>query len=333
MHKEGDAMFTLAEAEQAAALVHRHMPPTPQYAWPLLERRFGCRIVVKHENHTPVGAFKLRGGIVYVERMRRERPHVKGIVSATRGNHGQSLALAAGLFGMPAAIVVPHGNSAEKNAAMRALGAELIEVGADFDDAKAEAVNIAEERGFEFVPSFAPDLVKGVSTYALELFGAHRDIDTLYAPIGLGSGICGLIAIRDALGLATEIVGVVAERANSYRLSFEAKRPVPVNSAATFADGIAVRVPDARAVEMIAKGAARVIEVSEDDIAEAIRIFHEDTHNLAEGAGAAALAGLARDKDREGTHKAAVILSGGNIDRALAAGILAGETPDRESAA
>jgi threonine dehydratase len=326
-------MFTLAEIEQAATLVHRYMPPTPQYAWPLLRRRFGREVVVKHENHTPVGAFKLRGGIVYVERLRRERPQVKGIVSATRGNHGQSLALAAGLFGMPAAIVVPHGNSVEKNAAMRALGAELIETGADFDDAKAAAAEIAEERGFEFVPSFAPDLVKGVSTYALELFGAHRDIATLYVPIGLGSGICGLIAVRDAMGLKTEIVGVVSERANAYRLSFEAKQPVPVNSVSTFADGIAVRVPDPRAVEIIAKGAGRVIEVAEDEIAEAIRVLHEDTHNLAEGAGAAALAGLARDKGRAGNGKAAVILSGGNIDRALAARILAGATPKLDLAA
>jgi threonine dehydratase len=321
-------MFTLAEAEQAATLVHRHMPPTPQYAWPLLEQRFGSEIVVKHENHTPVGAFKLRGGIVYMERLKRERPHVKGIVSATRGNHGQSLAFAAGLFGLPAVIVVPHGNSSEKNAAMWAQGADLVETGVDFDDAKAAATRIAEERGYEFVPSFAPDLVKGVATYALELFGAHRDIETLYAPIGLGSGICGLIAIRDAMGLKTEIVGVVSERANAYRLSFDAKRPVPVNSAATFADGIAVRIPDRRAVEIINRGAARVIEVSEDEIAEAMRILFEDTHNIAEGAGAAALAGLAREEERMNGGKAAIILSGGNIDRSLVARILAGGTPE-----
>jgi threonine dehydratase len=326
-------MFTLAEIEETAALVHRHMPPTPQYAWPLLARRFGHEVIVKHENHAPVGAFKLRGGIVYVERLRRERPQVKGIVSATRGNHGQSLAFAAGLFRLPAAIVVPHGNSIEKNAAMRALGAELIETGQDFDDAKAEAMRIAEARGYEFVPSFAPDLVRGVTTYALELFRAHADIDTLYAPIGLGSGICGLISMRDAMGLTTKIVGVVAERANAYRLSFEAGRVVPVNSAATFADGIAVRVPDAAAVEIIGKGAERVIEVSEDEIAEAIRVLHEDTHNLAEGAGAAALAGLAKDGSRKPGAKAAVILSGGNIDRGLAAAILAGETPHAERAA
>jgi threonine dehydratase len=320
-------MFTLAEVEEAASLVHRHMPPTPQYAWKLLGARFGCEVVVKHENHTPVGAFKLRGGIVYVERLRRERPNVKGIVSATRGNHGQSLAFAGGLFGVPVTIVAPRANSVEKNAAMRALGAELIEIGDDFDDAKAAAVRIAEERGFEFVPSFAPDLVRGVSTYALELFRAHADIDTLYAPIGLGSGICGLIGVRDAMGLGTRIVGVVPERANAYRLSFDAGRVVPVNSVSTFADGIAVRVPDARALEIIRKGAARVIEVSEDEIAEAIRILHEDTHNMAEGAGAAALAALAKDKDLGPGAKTAIILSGGNIDRALAGKVLSGATP------
>ena len=320
-------MFTLAEIDEAAALVYGHMPPTPQYAWPLLARRFGCEVVVKHENHGPVGAFKLRGGLVYVERLRRERPQVKGIVSATRGNHGQSLAFAGAAYGMPVAIVAPRGNSAEKNAAMRALGAELIEAGVDFDDAKDAAMRNAEERRNEFVPSFAPDLVRGVATYALELFRAHPDIRTLYAPIGLGSGICGSIAVRDALGLETEIVGVVSERANAYRLSIEARRPVATNSAATFADGVAVRVPDARAVEIIAKGAARVVEVSEAGIAEAIRILHEDTHNMAEGAGAAALAGLAADGRRGGRGKTAVILSGGNIDRALAAHILAGGTP------
>ena len=330
-------MLTLGEIEEASGIVHRHMPPTPQYAWPLLGRRFGAEIVVKHENHTPVGAFKLRGGIVYVERLKRERPQVKGIVSATRGNHGQSLALAGRLFGVPVAIVAPHGNSVEKNAAMRGLGAELIEVGKDFDDAKEAASRLAEERGYEFVPSFAPDLVRGVATYALELFRAHGDIDTLYAPIGLGSGICGLIAVRDALQLRTRIVGVVPQAANAYRLSFEAGRVVPVNSLATFADGIAVRVPDATALAMIRAGAERIVEVSEDEIASAIRILHEDTHNMAEGAGAAALAGLAKDagntdagsRERAGGPrlKLAVILSGGNIDRALAASVLSGRTP------
>ncbi|MBV9054183.1 MAG: threonine dehydratase [Hyphomicrobiales bacterium] len=320
-------MFTLAEIEEAAAMVRRHMPPTPQHVWPLLGARFDASVVVKHENHTPTGAFKLRGGVVYVERLKRERPHVKGIVSATRGNHGQSLAFAGRIFDVPVTIVAPFGNSVEKNAAMRALGAELIEVGKDFDDAAEAAAKIASERGFEFVHSFAPDLVKGVATYALELFSAHRDIDTLYAPIGMGSGICGLIAVRDAMQLSTRIVGVVPERANAYRLSFDAGHVVPVNSVSTFADGIAVRVPDARALATIRKGAAGIIEVSEDEIAEAIRILHEDTHNLAEGAGAAAIAALAKDKGRRRGAKLAVILSGGNIDRPLAAKALAGATP------
>jgi len=262
-----------------------------------------------------------------VERLKRERPHVNGIVSATRGNHGQSLAFAGRVFELPVTIVAPLGNSVEKNAAMRALGAELIEVGNDFDDAAEAAEKIAGERGFEFVHSFAPDLVKGVATYALELFRAHGDIDTLYAPIGMGSGICGLIAARDAMGLATRIVGVVAERANAYRLSFDAGHVVPVNSVSTFADGIAVRVPDARALAIIRQGAARIIEVSEDEIAAAIRILHEDTHNLAEGAGAAPVAALAKDNERRPGAKLAVILSGGNIDRALAAKALAGATP------
>jgi len=320
-------MLTLPDIEEAAHLVHRHMPATPQHVWPLLGRRFGCEVVVKHENHTPVGAFKLRGGIVYVERLARERRGVKGIVSATRGNHGQSLAFAGKAFGVPVAIVAPRGNSVEKNAAMRALGAELIEAGDDFDDAKEAAIKIADERGYEFVPSFTPDLVKGVATYALELFMAHRDIDTLYAPIGLGSGICGLIAVRDGMDLKTRIVGVVPERANSYRLSFDAGRVVPVNACNSFADGIAIRVPDEEALGMIRAGVERIIEVSEDEIAEAIRVLHEDTHNLAEGAGAAAIAALPKDSARRKGVKAAAILSGGNIDRPLAAQVLAGRTP------
>ena len=299
----------------------------PQPVWPLLRRALRRRHRGKHENHTPIGAFKLRGGIVYVERLKRERAHVKGIISATRGNHGQSLALAGRIFGVPVAIVAPRGNSVEKNAAMRAFGAELIEAGADFDDARQAAAALATERGFEFVASFAPDLVKGVATYGLELFRAHPDIDTLYAPIGLGSGICGLIGARDALGLSTTIVGVVPERANAYRLSWDAGRVVPVNSVATFADGAAVRTPDPEALAIIRAGAARIVEVSEDEIAEAIRVLYECTHNIAEGAGAMPLAALAKDKRRSGDTKSAVILSGGNIDRAWGARILAGGTP------
>ncbi|HEX2510127.1 MAG TPA: threonine dehydratase [Microvirga sp.] len=320
-------MFTLDDLDRAAAVVHAAMPPTPQYAWPVLAARLGCRVVVKHENHTPIGAFKVRGGLVYVERLRRERPHVRGIVSATRGNHGQSLALAGRRFGLPVAIVVPHGNSIEKNEAMRAFGAELVEHGRDFDDARQHAAGLAEERGFEFVPSFHPDLVAGVATYAGEWFAAFPDLDVVYAPIGLGSGICGLIRTRDLLGLEAEIVGVVPQAANAYRLSFDAGQVVPVDRADTFADGAAVRVPDPAALSLIVRGAARVVEATEDEIADAVRLLHEGTHNLAEGAGALALAALTRERSRYEGRSAGVVLSGGNVDRGWAADILAGRTP------
>jgi threonine dehydratase len=320
-------MFSLDDLDRAAGVVRSVMPPTPQYAWPLLRQRFGVEVVVKHENHTPIGAFKVRGGLTYVERLNRERTKVKGIVSATRGNHGQSLAFAGRHFKVPVVVVVPYGNSVEKNAAMRAFGAEIVEHGIDFDDAKQRATELAKERGYEYVPSFHPDLIVGVATYALELFHSHPDLDVVYAPIGLGSGICGLIRTRDLLGLKTDVVGVVSNLSNAYRLSFDAGRVVPINSASTFADGIAVRVPDPDAVAIIHSGARAVIEVSDHDIATAIRIYHEDTHNLAEGAGAAALAGLAVDRDHSRARKAAVILSGGNIDRPWASLALAGQTP------
>ncbi|CEJ15868.1 L-threonine dehydratase biosynthetic IlvA [bacterium YEK0313] len=321
------ALFSRAELDAAATLVHAVMPPTPAYAWPLLKRRYGFAVVVKHENHTPIGAFKVRGGIVYLDRLKRERPAVRGIVSATRGNHGQSLAFAAGHAGLPLAIVVPHGNSVEKNAAMRAFGAELIEHGRDFDEARERAAEIAAERDYEFVPSFHRDLVLGVATYALELFTAHPDIDVLYAPIGLGSGICGLIAARDLLGLRTRIVGVVPKNADAYALSFAAGEVVPVNRLATFADGTAVRIPSAEALAIIRAGAERIVTVAEDAIAEAIRVYWSDTHNAAEGAGAVALAALAQEADGLGVQKAAVILSGQNIDRPLMHTVLGGATP------
>jgi threonine dehydratase len=319
-------MFDLTELEAAAELVHRHMPPTPTHAWPLLAGRYGTPVVVKHENHTPIGAFKVRGGIIYLDRMRRERPHVGGVVSATRGNHGQSLAFAARAYGLAAVIVVPRGNSPEKNRAMAAFGAELIEHGADFEEARQEAERIAAERGLEFVKSFHDDLVKGVATYALEMFRAHPDIATVYVPIGLGSGICGVIRTRDLLGLAAEVVGVVAENAPAYALSLERGAPLATNSAATFADGMAVRVPSPEALAIIRAGAARIVRVADDDIAEAVRILHEDTHNLAEGAGAAGLAALAKDQARR-PGKSAVIQSGGNLDRDWAGLVMAGGTP------
>jgi threonine dehydratase len=320
-------MFTLTELENAIALVRESVPPTPQYAWPLLKERTGVEVVVKHENHTPIGAFKVRGGVVYLDRLKRERPQVQGIVTATRGNHGQSLAFSGARAGVAVTIVVPHGNSVEKNAAMRSFGAALIEHGRDFDEAKEEAIRLGAQRGLEYAPSFHRDFVLGVATYARELFSAFGDLDTVYVPIGLGSGICGVIGARDALKAKTKVVGVVSECANAYSRSFAAGRVIATNAALTFADGMAVRVPDATALETIRRGAERIVEVSDDEIAEAIRCLYSATHNCAEGAGAAALAALIKERAQLQGRRAAVILTGQNIDRAWMRTVLAGGTP------
>jgi len=320
-------MFTLAELESVMPLVRASVSATPQYAWPLLKARTGVDVVVKHENHTPIGAFKVRGGLVYLERASRARPQLQGMITATRGNHGQSLAFAGARIGVSVTIVVPHGNSTEKNAAMRALGAELVEHGDDFDEAREHAMALAAKRGLEFAPSFHRDFVVGIATYAHELMCAERALDTIYVPIGLGSGICGVIGTRDLLCPSTRIVGVVSARANTYALSASSGRPVPTNSAPTFADGLAVRVPDTTALEVIARGAERIVEVSDEEIAEAMRILFSDTHSCAEGAGAAALAALIKERDRLRGRRAAVILSGQNIDRSWMAAVLAGTTP------
>jgi threonine dehydratase len=320
-------MFTLSDIEAALPVVRTAVPATPQYAWPLLKAATGVDVVVKHENHTPIGAFKVRGGLVYIDRLRRARPDVAGIVSATTGNHGQSLAFAGQRLGLKVTIVAPFGNPPEKNAAMRAFGAELIEHGRDFDEAKDHAAAIAAERGLAFAPSYHRDLVVGVATYAYELLTACGDLDVAYVPIGLGSGISGMIGMRDTLGLKTTIVGVVAERANAYRLSVEAGRVVPTNSAQTFAEGVAVRVPHPEALDIIRRGAARIVEVSEDEIAEAIRVMFGATHSLAEGAGAVALAALIKERESFKGRRAAVILSGQNFDRRMAQTVLNGGTP------
>src|SRR4029077_7300688 len=264
-------MFSLPELEAALSLVYDSFPGTPQYAWPLLAERSGAEVWVKHENHAPTGAFKLRGGLIYAERLRRERPHVRGIVSATRGNHGQSLAWAGRRYGVDVTVVVPHGNSVEKNAAMRAFGARLIEHGDDFEMARDEAARIASSEGLEFAPSFAPDLVKGVATWSLELFRAAPPLDALYVPIGLGSGICGAIRTRDLLGLATEIIGVQSTGAPAYARSFPEGRVVLLSRAEPHADGITVRQPDPEAFAIIRAGAARIVTVTDDEIADAIR--------------------------------------------------------------
>lgn len=317
-------MLSLNEIEAAAALVHAAMPPTAQYAWPLLSRRTGCETWVKHENHTPTGAFKVRGGLVYMDRLKRRSPHTSGVVSATRGNHGQSIALAAARNGIAATIVVPHGNSVEKNAAMRAFGAELVEAGSDFDAAREAAMKLAGERGLAMVPSFHRDLVAGVASYALELFRTAPPLDTVYVPIGLGSGICGTIAVRDALGLKTKVVGVVSTEAPAYALSFAAGKVVATNSADTMADGMAVRGPDTEALEVILKGADRIVQVSDAEIGTAMRAYYEDTHQLTEGAGAAALAALLQERERLAGQRVGLVLSGGNIDRPVYLRTLAG---------
>jgi threonine dehydratase len=320
-------LFTLDELHAATAIVRTLVPPTPAYAWPLLARRTGVEVVVKHENHTPTGSFKARGGLVYVESLRRAGRLPRGLVTATRGNHGQSVAIAAARAGLPALIVVPEGNSTEKNAAMAAFGGELVVAGRDFDDSRVVAGRLERERGYHFVPSFHRELVKGVATYAHELFASHADLDTVYVPIGMGSGICGLITVRDLLGLKTEIVGVVAANAPAFALSFAAGHPVPTQSALTFADGMACREPQPEPLEIVRRGAARVVAVTEDEIADAVRAFYTDTHNLAEGAGAAPLAALLKERARLAGRRIGLVLSGGNIDRAPFAEILQGRTP------
>jgi threonine dehydratase len=320
-------MFTVADLEAAAKIVHAAMPPTPQYAWPLLKARTGVDVVIKHENHTPTGAFKVRGGLVYIRRLKEAQPDLKGIVTATRGNHGQSFAFACARNGIGCVVVVPFGNSVEKNAAMKAFGAELIEHGRDFDEARERAEEIARERGYEFGKSFDRDLVLGVATYTHELFTAEPDLDAVYVPIGLGSGICGVISARDTLGHKAKVIGVISEHANMYRLSLEAGRPVAINDCTTFADGMAVRIPSEEAFNIIRRGADHLVEVSDDEIAEAIRVLYSDTHTLAEGAGAAAFAGLMRERDAMRGRRVAVIVSGQNIDRPWMATVLTGGTP------
>jgi threonine dehydratase len=310
---------TLAEIEAAARLVYRHMPPTPQYRWPLVCEHAGTEVWLKHENHTPVGAFKLRGGFAYFSQLK----NVKAVVCATRGNHGQSVALCARQYGMSATIVVPHGNSVEKNAAMRALGAELVEHGEDFQAARLYAEQLAKQSNLFMVPSFHPLLVAGVASASLELFRAVEGIDTLYVPIGLGSGICAAIAARNALGLSTEIVGVVSAHARAYALSFKEKRPIEAEVTTRLSDGMACRTPEPEALALILRHVERIVEVTDDEVAQAIALLFQCTHNCAEGAGAAPFAAVRKERARLAGRKVAAVLSGGNIDRAIFAEVLA----------
>jgi threonine dehydratase len=316
-------LIPLAELEAAARNVYAAMAPTPQYAWPLLSHRAGREVWVKHENHTPTGAFKVRGGLNLLAGLAAETPPPAGIISATRGNHGQSLAFAARRHGLRCTIVVPLGNSLDKNAAMRAFGATLVEYGRDFDEAREHAAVLAAEQGLRFIGPFDRALVAGVGSYALELLRAVPDLATVYVPIGCGSGICGLISARDALGLSTRIVGVVSANANAYAQSFAAGRPIETASAVTVADGMAVRVPVPAALAVILAGAARIVEVTDAEVEDAIRVYYNDTHQIAEGAGAAPLAALLKEGALAGA-RAAVILCGGNIDRDVYLRVLSG---------
>lgn len=308
---------TLAELEAAAATIYRHITPTPQISWPLINERCACEVWVKHENHLPTGAFKVRGGIWYIENLHQTQPGIEAVITATRGNHGQSVAFATHKKGIKALVVVPYGNNPDKNRAMKAYGAELIEHGDDFNEAKDYAENLAEEKDLHMFPSIHPWLIQGVATYSLELLRAAQSLDTVYVPVGMGSGICGMIAARNALAIDTSIVGVVAANAPTYALSFDEKKPVSTNSANTLADGLAVRVPNPEALEYMLKNIDRVVTVSEEEILAAIQYYFDDTHNIAEGAGASPLAGLIQEKDKQQGKKIGVVLSGGNIDRTV----------------
>ena len=312
---------SLASLESAAALIYQSMPPTPQYRWPLLDSRVGTAVWVKHENHAPTGAFKLRGGLVYFDELVREGKPA-GVVTATRGNHGQSIGFAARRYGIPAAIVVPHGNSVEKNAAMKALGVELIERGRDFQAASEAAEEIAAERGWHRVPSFHPLLVCGVGTYALELFRAVPDLHTVYVPVGMGSGLCGVIAARDALGLETRVVAVVSAGAPAFALSYRQDRIISHEVTTRIADGMACRTPMREALDIARRGAERVVEVTDVEVESAMRALFADTHNVAEGGGAAALAALLQERDAMRGRTVAVIVSGGNVDSDVYSGVL-----------
>ncbi len=317
---------SLAEIREAQDVLYRYMPPTPQYSWPLINQRLGAEVWIKHENHTPVGAFKIRGALIYTDWLRKTQPALKGVIAATRGNHGQGVAMAARLHGIKCIIVVPYGNSVEKNRAMIAQGAELVECGQDFQDSLEYARVLGAERGFLMIDSFHERLVMGTATYALEFLQSAPTLDRVYVPIGLGSSISGFSAARNVLGLQTEIVGVVASGSPSYALSFSQRKIVEAPSRTALADGLACRTPNAYAMQIIWKNVTRIVEVSDADIAVAMRAIFQDTHNVAEGAAAAALAGAMQEREANRGKRMGVVLTGGNVDADVFARVLSGET-------
>ncbi|MBM3395812.1 MAG: threonine dehydratase [Betaproteobacteria bacterium] len=319
----GFALPALEHIEAAAKLIYQVMPPTPQYNWPLLSQQAGAQIWVKHENHSPIGAFKIRGGLMYFDQLARQGSPPAGVVSATRGNHGQSIGFAARQHGIAATIVVPHGNSVEKNAAMRALGVTLVEHGEDFQAAREYAQQLADRDGLHMVPSFHAALVAGVATYSMELLRAVPDLDVLYVPIGLGSGICGAAAARRALGHRVEIVGIVSSAAPAYARSFASRTLQEAPVSTRIADGMACRQPEPAALNVILDEVSRIVEVSDKEVEAAMAMLLSCTHNVAEGAGAAGLAAILRDRDALVGKRVAFVLSGGNVDCGVLASILA----------
>ncbi len=315
--------ITLTDLERAAALIYRFQPPTPQYCWPLLAERAGCELWVKHENQTRVGAFKIRGGLVFMDWLKQHHPQVTGVVAATRGNHGQAIALAAKAFALTATVVVPHGNSREKNAAMRALGADLVEYGRDFQESFEHAAELARERGLYPAPSYDRTLATGAGTYGAELQRAVPGLDVFYVPIGQGSGITGAMAARDALSPKTRIIGVVSTNAAAYARSFAEKRSIDVECTTRIADGMAVRHPHPESLAVIWRGVERIVEVTDDEVETAMRAYFADTHNIAEGAGAASLAAVLQERGRLRGKKVGIVLSGGNVDREVYGRVLA----------
>jgi len=316
---------SLDEIIEAQKLVYSLMHPTPQISWPLLNQRLEAEVWVKHENHTPLGAFKARTAIVYAAEVFKNPNGIKGLITATRGNHGQSVALAGQRFKVPVTIVVPHGNSSEKNEAMRGQGANLVEFGKDFQEAREHAERLAREQGLHFVPSYHRDIVKGVASYWVELFSAVPDLDLVYVPVGMGSGICAGCAVRNGLGLKTKIIGVVSEGAPAYALSFEAGRIIEAPVTTVIADGMACRLPDDEALEIILKNVDHMIRVSDDEIRRAMKIYFTDTHNAVEGAGAASLAAALKEKDALTGKRVGLIASGGNVDHETFAKVLLAE--------
>ena len=313
---------TLDEVRAASEIIYRLMAPTPQYRWPLLCERLGTDVWLKHENHTPIGAFKARTAIVYVAKLLQREPGTRGLIAATRGNHGQSVALAAQRNNLPCVIVVPHGNSVEKNAAMRAQGAKLIEHGNDFQSSLEHALKLSAELGFHLVPPYHRDIILGIATYWLELFTALPQLDVVYVPIGMGSGICSAAAVRNALGLQTKLIGVVSDQAPMYALSFEARRIVETPAQTLIADGLACRKGNEEALQVMLQNVDHIVRVSDAEVAEAMRALFTDTHNVVEGAGAAPLAAAVKEASLLKGKRVALITTGGNVDHDVFARVL-----------